>query len=216
MIHIVNATDSIRGDTAKKLIKFCLNNSKYLILARTHREEIPDLGTLIDDAIEKERQHLKAYAAKIDQMDDCELRYETGMRSKNAALRQITDLTKERIRMIEDYRKLKYEEQDQVIENLTAFGIIKKLISIGSLATFPGIFDLCYFRVNEDLMKPLEEDVFSYPISFGGYEFEDAAFEDSQGNVWMTICSKKRSFSMSLTDEKYKHFESLRICHTLI
>lgn len=33
MIHIANATDSIRGDAAKKLIDFCLNNSKYMILA---------------------------------------------------------------------------------------------------------------------------------------------------------------------------------------
>lgn len=216
MIHIANATDSIRGDAAKKLIDFCLNNSKYMILARTHKEEIPDLDTLIDSAIARERQYLKDSAAKIDRMDDCELRHETGLRSKSAVLKQMTESTKERIRMIEEYRRLKYEEKDQVVENLTAFGIVKKLISIGSLATFPGIFDLCYFRVSDELMSPLEQDVFSYPISFGGYDFEDAAFEDCQGKVWMTICSRQRSFDMRLTDEKYKLFEGLRICHTII
>ena len=201
MIHIANATDSIRGDAAKKLRDFCLNNSKYMILARTHKEEIPDLDTLIDSAIARERQYLKDSAAKIDRMDDCELRHETRLRSKSAVLKQMTESTKERIRMI---------------ENLTAFGIVKKLISIGSLATFPGIFDLCYFRVSDELMSPLEQDVFSYPISFGGYDFEDAAFEDCQGKVWMTICSRERSFDMRLTDEKYKLFEGLRICHTII
>lgn len=216
MIHIANATDSIRGDAAKKLINFCLNNSKYMILARTHIEEIPDLSTLIDCAIAKEKQKLKDRAAKLDKMNNCELRHETGMRSKNAALKQFTESTKERIRMIEGYRRLKYEERDQVIDDLTAFGIVRKMISIGSLATFPGIFDLCYFSINEELMKPLEEDVFSYPISFGGYDFEDAAFEDVEGKVWMTICSHEHSFDMRLTDEKYKFFETLRICHTMI
>lgn len=216
MIHIANATDSIRGDTARKLIDFCLNNSKYMILARKHREEIPDLDTLIDSAIAKEKQYLREYTVKIEKMDDCELRHETGLRSKNAALKQINESTRERIRMIEEYRRLKYEERDRVVEDLTAYGIVKKLITIGSLATFPGIFDLCYFKASEDLTRPLAEDVFSYPISFGGYDFEDAAFEDVQGKVWMTICSHKRSFDMRLTDEKYKIFENLRICHTMI
>ena len=53
------------------MIDFCLNNSKYMILARTHKEEIPDLDTLIDSAIARERQYLKDSAAKIDRMDDC-------------------------------------------------------------------------------------------------------------------------------------------------
>ncbi len=55
-----------------------------MILARTHKEEIPDLDTLIDSAIARERQYLKDSAAKIDRMDDCELRHETGLRSKSA------------------------------------------------------------------------------------------------------------------------------------
>ena len=216
MIHIANATDSIRGDASRKLIDFCLSNSKFLILARKHREEIPDLDNLIDSAIAKEKQSLEDCAAKIGEMDELELRHETGMRSKSAALKQMTESTRERIRMIEEYRRLKYEERDRVVEDLTAYGIVKRLITIGSLATFPGIFDLCYFKVSEDLTKPLAEDVFSYPISFGGYDFEDAAFEDGQGKVWMTICSHKRKFDMRLTDEKYKLFENLRICHTMI
>ena len=216
MIHIANASDSICGDAARKLIDFCLTNSKYIILARTHREEIPDLDILIDSAIAKEKKYLKESVAKIDKMNNCELRHETGLRSKGAVLKQITESTRERIRMIETYRRLNYEEKDRVLEDLSAFGIVKKLISIGSLATFPGIFDLCYFTTDKDLMKSFEEDVFSYPITFGGYDFEDAAFEDNEGKVWMTICSSQRRFDMRLTDEKYKLFEGLRICHTMI
>lgn len=216
MIHIANATDNICGETARKLIDFCLNNSRYIILARKHKEAIPELNTLIDSAIAKEKQFLKESAAKLDNMDDCELRHETGMRSKSAALKQITESTKERIRMIEECRHIKNEEQDCVIEDLTSFGIVKKLISIGSLATFPGIFDLCYFKSGEELMKSLEKNIFSYPISYGGYDFEEAAFEDNEGKVWMTICSRQRRFDMKLTDAEYKIFEGLRICHTMI
>lgn len=216
MVHIENAVETIRGEAAERLIQFCMNNSRHIILSRKHEEEIPDIDALIEQTIQREKEQLKEQTETIHQMSGCQLRREMGLCSRSAVLKALTETAKERIRIIEAYRSLKSQQKDRLMDILASYGIEKRTISIGSFVAFPGIFDLCYFPKDAAVIAPLKENLFAHPVSLEGYDFEDVAFEDAMGRVWMQICSQKNSFIMRLEEEKYKAFENLRISHTII
>lgn len=197
---------------SNRLKDFCLKNSRYIILARRHEEGLASKA--IEDAIAKRLEELNTTAINQIKYAESEpegkLKKETLMGRKtlikNIKERLVQDKT-----TVEQYAIYHSNIKDTLLEDLASHGLAKREISIGSLVTFPGLWDLCYFEKTWEIRGALSGHIYTAPITIGGYTFEDLAFADDHENPWAMTCSHENFYTIHLNDERYAEFKKLGI-----
>lgn len=190
---------------SKALVQFCLRRSKYIVLPREHREKIEEsvVEKLKREAIEE-----------VKQRSERQIRYIRTLSPRQWGINNIMTNAKQEIKELQQIRG-SFKKEDTLMEDLAEWGLVKRELATSSFTTYrPGtIWDLCYFDKEQVDLREQRKDIFACPLYMGAYEFEDPAFADWEGNVWMCICSHEQTFSMGITEENYKEFEKMNIRH---
>lgn len=204
--------DSVQS---KALVQFCLRRSKYIVLPREHSEKIEEavVERLKREAIEEVKQRSQRQIQYIKTLSPRQLKKD-GFLSINWGIDNITTHAKQEINEIQQIH-VNFKKEDTLMEDLAEWGLVKRAYGTSSFTTYrPGtIWDLCYFDKEQVDLREQRKDIFAYPLYMGEYEFEDPAFADWEGHVWMCICSHEQTFSMRLTEADYKECEKINIRH---
>ncbi len=200
---------------SKALVQFCLRRSKYIVLPREHREKIEEsvVEKLKREAIEEVKQRSERQIRYIKTLSPRQLKKD-GFLSLNWGIDNITTNAKQEIKELQQIRG-SFKKEDTLMEDLAEWGLVKREYATSSFTTYCSgtIWEFCYFDKEQVGLRELHKNIFAYPLYIGEYEFEDPAFADGEGHVWMCICSHEGTFSMELTEEDYKEFEKMNIRH---
>ncbi len=205
----------VNSAQSKALMQFCLRRSKYIVLPREHTEKIEESAVekLKYKAIEEVKQRRERQIRYIKTLSPQQLEKD-GFLSLNWGIDNITTNAKQEIKELQQIRA-NFKKEDTLMEDLAEWGLVKREYATSSFTTYCPrmIWDLCYFDKEQVDLRAQRKNIFAYPLYMGEYEFEDPAFADREGHVWMCICSHEGTFSMELTEADYKEFEKMNIRH---
>ncbi len=111
-----------------------------------------------------------------------------------------------------------YEDgYDHLEEDLKPYGLIKRDYKLSSFFTWPGVWDICFFKKDSIDYSEFELYFFTYPIRLEDeYEFEDIGFKSESGLIWLKTCSHENYFEMELTQKQYESFKKIGIAHEIL
>lgn len=217
MKYIVNSNISYKGELSNRLYAFCWKHCKHIILTqRTKR--VADAVQLQDAVcsavceIEKRRERQLAHVKKATLQEI----KEDGFRNKSQIEALIKETAEEDIATAKSYLHHHQKGTVSLQQDLQPYGLEKLSVMIGSFVTFPGIWNICFFNKSALELQSVKSDIYQTPICVGNYSFEDIAFDNESGHVWMKACAHEEFFQMELTDELYEEFLTYEIPHEIM
>lgn len=212
MIKICNRSEKNIIEKSEMLVRFCKKSSSFLVLTRRHTGGIKKdvLEELIQSKLMSIEEERKRKIGHIENLSLCDVR-KMGFSSPNGFVkeidRQACQCRSEVEAMFEDYK----DGEDTLTSDLKPYGLYKRTFSAGSFFTWPGIWDICFFDLQQADCTALELDFFKTPIFVGDYAFEDYGFAGADEKIWAKVCPHEAYFQFELTERQLIAFRQLDI-----
>ena len=212
---IVN-NSGIRTTAAEssRIMDFCLKRSEYFVLFREHVGGIPFevLQRIVrqkTEEIEESRVRTMEFAEKGPL---CEIK-SYGFSSRAELKRHWQRQADEEFSEVKGYFDRYRGEEDTLEEDLQAYGLQKREISIGSPFNYLQVCDICCFDKERFDYREFMINIFHQPIRVGKYTFENLGFADAAGKIWMRTLSSHGYFEMEITEKQNTLLERAGISH---
>ncbi len=218
MIVIANKNKKDISCKSRELVAFCLKNSKEVVLTRRHTGPMP--ADILRELVDKELEEIEERSAKQILFSETVSKKELKriqMKDRSTLKKYFINQAKEEKYVARQYIRQYEDGYDHLEEDLKPYGLIKRDYKLGSFFTWPGVWDICFFKKDSIDYGEFELYFFTYPIQIeDDYEFEDIGFKSESGLIWLKTCSHENYFEMELTQKQYESFKKIGIAHEIL
>lgn len=188
---------------SSRIMDFCLNRSEYFVLFREHVGGIP-FEVLQRIVRQKTEEIEESRVRNMEFTGNGRLREikRYGFSSREELKRYWVRQADEELSTVKGYVSQYLDEEDTLEEDLQAYGLKKREISIGSPFNYLQVCDICYFDKCAVDYSELLINIFCQPIQVGKYTFENLGFADAAGKIWMRTLSSHEYFEMEITEKQ--------------